>query len=42
MLGARFRLNLNKGSFVSLKGDPGGFGAGSQLTSQVYTGVGKQ
>jgi hypothetical protein len=42
VLGARFRPNLNKGSFVSLKGDAGGFGAGSQLTWQVYTGVGKQ
>jgi hypothetical protein len=42
VLGARFRFNLNKGWFVSLKGDAGGFGAGSQLTWQVYTGVGKQ
>ena len=42
VLGARFRLNLNEGWFVSLKGDAGGFGVGSQLTWQVYTGVGKQ
>jgi len=42
VLGARFRLNLDKGWFVSLKGDAGGFGVGSQLTWQVCTGLGKQ
>jgi hypothetical protein len=42
VLGARFRLNLNKGLFVMLKGDGGGFGAGSQETWQIYTGVGKE
>ncbi len=41
VLGARFRLNLKKGLFVMLKGDGGGFGAGSQETWQIYTGVGK-
>jgi hypothetical protein len=34
--------NPAKGWFVNLKGDAGGFGAGSQLTWQVYTGVGKE
>jgi len=42
VLGARFRVNLTKGLFVNLKGDAGGFGAGSQLTWQVYSGVGKE
>jgi len=42
VLGARFRLNLKKGVFVMLKGDGGGFGAGSQVTWQVYTGFGKE
>jgi hypothetical protein len=42
VLGARFRLNLDKGWFVNLKGDGGGFGVGSQLTWQVYTGIGKE
>jgi hypothetical protein len=42
VLGARFRLNLNKGWFVNLKGDAGGFGVGSQLTYQIYSGVGKE
>jgi hypothetical protein len=41
VLGARFRLNLMKGLFADLKGDAGGFGVGSQLTWQIYTGVGK-
>lgn len=42
VLGARFRLNLKKGLFVMLKGDGGGFSAGSQETWQIYTGVGKE
>jgi hypothetical protein len=42
VLGARFRLNLNKGWFVNVKGDAGGFGVGSQLTYQIYSGVGKE
>jgi len=42
VMGARFRANLGKGLFVMLKGDAGGFGAGSQVTWQVYTGVGKE
>jgi hypothetical protein len=42
VLGARFRLNLNKGVFVDVKGDAGGFGVGSQLTYQIYSGLGKE
>jgi hypothetical protein len=42
VLGARFRANLKKGWFATLKGDAGGFGAGSQVTWQIYTGVGKE
>lgn len=42
IMGARFRLNLKKGWFVMLKGDAGGFGAGSQQTWQIYTGGGKE
>ena len=42
VLGARFRLNLKRGIFVMLKGDGGGFGAGSERTWQIYTGVGKE
>ncbi len=42
VLGARFRLNANKGIFFSLKGDAGGFGVGSQLTYQIYAGMGKK
>jgi len=42
VLGARFRLNLNKGLFLNLKGDAGGFGVGSQLTYQIYAGAGKE
>jgi|SRR5580692_1904877 hypothetical protein len=42
VLGARFRVNLPKECFVSLAGDAGGFGVGSQLTYQIYTGVGKE
>jgi len=41
-MGARFRLNLKKGWFVNLKGDAGGFGAGSRVTWQIYTGIGKE
>jgi len=42
VLGARFRLNANKGIFFTLKGDAGGFGVGSQLTYQIYGGLGKE
>jgi hypothetical protein len=42
VVGARFRVNLRKGLFVMLKGDAGGFDAGSQVTWQIYTGVGKE
>ena len=42
VMGARFRANLKKGWFAMLKGDAGGFGAGSQVTWQIYTGVGKE
>jgi len=42
VLGARARLNLNKGLFLNLNGDAGGFGVGSQVTYQIYTGVGKE
>ncbi len=42
VLGARFRLNANKGIFFNMKGDAGGFGVGSQLTYQIYAGVGKE
>ncbi len=42
VLGARFRVNLSKGWFVNLKGDAGGFGAGSKVTYQIYSGLGKE
>jgi hypothetical protein len=42
VMGARFQLNLKKGWFAMLKGDAGGFGAGSQQTWQIYTGGGKE
>ncbi|MGC1449889.1 MAG: hypothetical protein WA830_07625 [Candidatus Sulfotelmatobacter sp.] len=42
VLGARARLNANKGIFFNLKGDAGGFGVGSQLTYQIYAGMGKE
>jgi hypothetical protein len=42
VFGARFRLNLNKGFFVNVSGDAGGFGVGSQLTYQTYAGIGKE
>jgi hypothetical protein len=42
VLGARFRLNLNKGFFTNLSGDAGGFGVGSKLTYQIYAGFGKE
>ena len=42
VLGARGRLNLNKGLFLNLNGDAGGFGVGSQVTYQIYTGIGKE
>jgi hypothetical protein len=42
VLGARFRLNLNKGWFAELKGDAGGFGVGSQSTWQINSAVGKE
>ena len=42
VLGARFRVNLKRGFFATLKGDAGGFGVGSQLSWQIYTGLGKE
>jgi hypothetical protein len=42
LFGARFRVNLAKGWYANLIGDAGGFGAGSQLTWQVFTGLGKE
>jgi hypothetical protein len=42
VLGARFRLNANRGIFFNLKGDAGGFGVGSKLTYQMYAGLGKE
>jgi hypothetical protein len=42
VVGARFRANLAKGWFASLKGDAGGFGAGSELSWQIFAGVGKE
>ena len=42
VLGARMRLNANKGIFFNIKGDAGGFGVGSQLTYQIYAGMGKE
>jgi hypothetical protein len=42
VLGARFRVNIGKTWYASLIGDAGGFGAGSQLTWQIYTGLGKE
>jgi len=33
---------LKKGWFATLKGDVGGFGAGSELSWQIYSGVGKE
>jgi hypothetical protein len=42
LVGARFRLNLDKGWFVNLKGDAGGFGVGSKKTYQIYGGMGKE
>jgi hypothetical protein len=42
VLGARFRLNLQKGFFFNLMGDAGGFGAGSKSTYQIYGGLGKE
>jgi len=42
VVGARFRLNLDKGFFFNLKGDAGGFGVGSKSTYQIYGGIGKE
>jgi hypothetical protein len=42
VLGARFRIGLPKNFFADLKGDAGGFGVGSQLTYQIYSGIGKE
>jgi hypothetical protein len=36
------RLNANKGIFFNVYGDAGGFGVGSQLTYQIYAGLGKE
>ena len=42
VMGARFCLNLKKGWFLNLKGDAGGFGVGSRVTWQIYSGIGKE
>lgn len=42
VLGARFRLNMKKGWFATLKADVGGFGAGSEFSWQIYSGIGKE
>jgi hypothetical protein len=42
VLGARIRVHLPKDFTVGLTGDAGGFGVGSQLTYQIYTGVAKE
>jgi len=42
ILGARFRLNLDKGWSTNLIGDAGGFAVGSQVTWQLYGGIGKE
>jgi hypothetical protein len=42
VLGTRFRIGLPKNFFADLKGDAGGFGVGSQLTYQIYSGIGKE
>jgi hypothetical protein len=42
LLGARFRIGLPRNFFADLKGDAGGFGVGSQLTYQIYGGLGKE
>ncbi len=42
VIGARFRVNLDKGWFATVKGDGGGFGTGSQETYQMFGGVGKE
>jgi hypothetical protein len=40
ILGGRFRFNLTRNLFTTFKGDVGGFGAGSQLTYQIFAGGG--
>lgn len=42
VLGARFRFSLYKRSFIDISGDAGGFGVGSQLTYQIYAGIGQE
>lgn len=42
VLGARFRVNFLKNWFANLKGDAGGFGVGSKVTWQIYSGVGRE
>ncbi|MGA8740770.1 MAG: hypothetical protein WB561_06250 [Terracidiphilus sp.] len=42
VLGGRFRVNLDKGWYATLKGDAGGFGTGSQETYQTYVGLAKE
>jgi hypothetical protein len=40
ILGARLRLNLSRGLFAVFRGDAGGFGAGSQISYQIFAGGG--
>jgi hypothetical protein len=42
ILGGRFKLNLTRRFFTVFKGDVGGFGAGSQLTYQIFAGGGAE
>jgi hypothetical protein len=42
ILGGRFKLNLTRRFFTVFKGDVGGFGAGSQLTYQLFAGGGAE
>jgi hypothetical protein len=42
ILGGRFKFNLTRRVFTVFKGDVGGFGAGSQLTYQLFAGGGAE